>query len=197
MRIYSDMTKGGENTMKMMKSLSVLSLVVLCLAIATVAGAAITQVGTGGDYNGYGYNGYGYWNGYANSCAAGSNCTGAQYGLVPYMGPTREYCTRYRPGCWVPVTVKIPAHWESRPVWVQDQPLTLYRKVEGGWQWKAPNGMWYDMPSQIQPGGYPGGYPGGCSGGYSGGYSGGCSGGYSGAYPGGQFDPYGVWRSAP
>jgi hypothetical protein len=168
--------KGGENTMKMMKSLSVLSLVVLCLAIATVAGAAITQVGTGGDYYGYGY-----WNGYANSCAGGSNCTGAQYGLAPYMGPTREYCTRYRPGCWVPVTVKIPAHWESRPVWVQDQPLTLYRKVEGGWQWKAPNGIWYDMPSQIQPGGYPGG----------------CSGGYPGGYSGGQFDPYGVWRSAP
>ena len=171
--------------MKMMKSLSVLSLVVFCLAIATVAGAAITQVGTGGDYYGYGY-----WNGYANSCAGGtSSCAGAQYGMAPYQGSSAEYCMKYVPGCWVPVRITMPGRWEYRRVWIREYPVTLYQRVPGYWQrtmngvpipdmsvWRTQNGAWNGTPYQSQQGAYPGGY--------------------SGSSPGGYFDQYGVWRSS-
>ena len=168
---------------KFVKYLGVLSLVLVGLLVATGATAGVQQNQGGNGYYGY-YGGSGCYNNsyagssYGNSCAGsyyGNSCAGNYYGISPYPRHSSEYCMRWIPGRWVPVTVMVPGRWVYRPVWVPGYPITLYKPIPGYWQrtvqpttpdlsvWQTPNG-WYGTPSQGQSGGY--------------------------------FDSYGVWHSS-
>lgn len=139
------------------KSLVILSVLFLCLSLSSVPTAAIST--TTNANSGY----YGYYTP-NSSCFGGSYGSGYQGGYQGgypggYPYPGTEYCVKWIPGRWIPVTVIVPGHWEYRRVWIQRYPMTLYKPVPGYWQrsvngvpdvsvWRGQNGGWHGQPYQ-------------------------------------------------
>jgi hypothetical protein len=138
--------------------------IVGCLAVMLMTGPAMAMSaqGIGGTSSPYGY----YYNPYGYAGSAG-NCSGyTPYGIAPYPQQPSSYCMYWRPPQWTPVQVMVPGRWETRPVWIPGQQITLYRPIPGYWQrtnvsgtpdvsvYQTPQG-WYATPYQPQTsGGY-------------------------------------------
>ena len=122
------------------------SVIVLGIMLLTGSALAVTIQGTGGTTQPYGYyNPYDSMYGNTGSCGAPS-----PYGITPYPYPQpqpqpqpqmpNQYCMQpqrqmqWRPPQWVPVQVMVPGRWETRPVWIPGQEVTLYRPIPGYWQ---------------------------------------------------------------
>ena len=140
---------------------------VVFLSVMLLAGSvfAVNIQGTGGTTNPYGYyNPSGYYGG-------NSGCGGSMpYGGMPYPQQQQQqltqFCMQWRPQQWIPVQVMVPGRWETKPVWIPGQQVTLYRSMPGYWQrtnmdgtpdvsvYRTQNG-WYARPYQPQAsGGY-------------------------------------------
>ncbi len=137
---------------------TVVFLGVMLLTGSTFAG--IVQ-GSGGTTNPYGYyNPSGFYGG------AGSCGVSAPHGIMPYPQQPTGFCMQWRPQQWVPVQVMVPGRWETRPVWIPGQQVTLYRSMPGYWQRTNMDGTPDVSVYRTQNGWYAGPYRPQTSGGY-------------------------------